>query len=317
MMKPLFLRSLPALSALLVLAATGCTSGGGDDGDKAPAVCPEGNEIAGVCAGVPASALCGADACTAGVACSSVISASDDASLASAASSATAGACIALAPGAYGDVALPGGVSLLGKGARDVTLSRVTLGAGGTGAVLRGVTVKGGGVEVLGEGAQITSCLIDGSSGAGVTVGPNASLSMASSEVTSSTTYGVSAFDVASLAIDTSIIRGSSGPGLWAQCASGCDCPAAPVASIKHTIIRDNKIVGVSMVGVAGSLEAVDVRDNAEAPNFQGSGGVSIAGCSTVKASGLRVLDNSSFGVLVDGSSATGLTGRRRRDGLP
>lgn len=304
MIESMLLRRVITISAPLFLVLAGC-SGDGGDGLKAPASCPDGDEIAGACAGVPLDAICNEDACASGVACSSVQSASDDASLTAAAAGAQPGSCITVAPGAYGEVVLPGGVSLLGKGAASVTLKRVVLGAGGSGAVLRGVTVAGGGVEVLGTSAEVISSSVKDSAGVGITVAGGASLTVKSSSITGSATHGLSAFDAASLSVEASIISGSMGPGLWAQCASGCDCAAPPSISVKKSILRDNKIVGVSAVGVAASLEGVDVRDNSEAANFKGSGGISASGCSTLSASGVRVLDNSSFGILVDNSSAT------------
>jgi hypothetical protein len=317
MLRSLVLRRVVKGSAPLLLALCGCSGdgsaapGSGPGGEvpgsgpgvEVPAACPDGNEIAGACAGAPLDAICNEDACSAGVSCSSVVSASDDASLTAAAAGAKEGACITVAPGTYGDVVLPGGVSLLGRGAASVTVGHVVLGAGGSGAVLRGVTVAGG-VEVLGASAEITSSSIKNSAGAGITVGAGASLTVKSSAITGSATHGVSAFDAASVAIETSIISGSSGPGLWAQCASGCDCAAPSTLSVKKSILRDNKIVGVSVVGVAATLEGVDVRDNSEAPDFKGSGGISASGCSTLSASSVRVLDNSAFGILVDGASA-------------
>lgn len=295
-------RIFPLLFALSALA--GCSSEADPTGGASPS-CPEGNEVAGACAGVPQGSICSDDYCAAGLTCSSVLKAADDAAVAAAVAGAAAGSCVALAPGSYSDISLPGGVSLLGKGAGDVTVKSVVLGSGAEGAVLRGITVAGGGVVIQSVGSQIVSSHIDGSAGAGVTVAAGASVKIVQSEITASTTYGVSAFDASSVSLEGTIISGSKGPGVWVQCAGGCDCAAQPSVSIGSSIVRDNKIVGVSLVGVSATVTSSDVRDNSEGNNFQASGGVSVAGCSALIASSLRVLDNSSFGVLVDHSSAT------------
>lgn len=296
------LRSFSALGVTLLFAATGC-----GEGEATPAACPEGNSIGGACAGAPSEALCDDSTCSAGVECASVVTASDEGSLTTAALNATPGTCIALAPGEYGSVTVPGGVSLLGKGAGAVTLSRVIMGSGGSGAVLRGVTVAGGGLDVQGGavGVKISATRVKDSFGVGLAIGPGAEVSVSESEIMSSGDVGVRVFDSATVSIDASIIQGSKGPGLWAQCGADCDCPAPLNLSVSKSILRDNKLVGLSLVGASATLSAVDVRDNTEAPNFKGSGGISASACSTLTANGVRILDNSSFGLLVDRSSAT------------
>lgn len=284
----------------------GC-SGEGGGGGAVPGGCPAGNEIGGTCAGVPAAALCDADTCADGVSCASVVSVSDDASLASAAASASAGTCIALAPGSYGDVSLPGGVSLLGRRAGEVSVKSVALKAGASGGTIRGIEVGAGGVAIEAGSATVAiqATRIANSAGPGLVIGAGASADVAQSEVVGSALHGVSALDAASVSIKESIISGSKGPGIWAQCATGCDCAASSVLSVSKSILRDNKVIGLSLVGVSGSLQSVDVRDNTEAPNFKGSGGISVSGCGALSAEGVRVLDNSYFGVLVDNASAS------------
>lgn len=300
------LRPLLALTSTLAFASLLGCAGDAEPPVEAPVVaCTSGNEVAGACAGVPQGAVCAGTYCAEGLSCSTVINAADDAAVAAALASAQAGSCVALAPGSYGDISLPGGVSLVGKGASEVQVKSVVVGVGGQGAVVRGITVTGGGIVVNGSDSQIVSSRVDGSSGVGVEVAAGASVKIVQSEVVGSGTYGVRAFDTGAVTVEGSIISGSQGPGIWAQCAAGCDCLAMPQVSITRTILRDNKIIGASLVGVAATVTDVDVRDNSEGANFEASGGVSISGCSTATASGLRVIDNSSFGVLIDNSSAT------------
>src|SRR5689334_21825510 len=94
-----------------VVGLGGCSSSSG------PATCPETDKVAGVCAGVPADDVCGNDTCT------SVIDVASDADLQAKAKAAAQGACLALAPGKDKTVTLPGGVSLLGRSAADVTVN--------------------------------------------------------------------------------------------------------------------------------------------------------------------------------------------------
>src|SRR5215208_6124730 len=106
---------LGALVGLGTLFILGCS---GDDSGPPTAGCPQENQIAGVCAGVPSDSICGDTICTTGVTCAKVVTAGSDAELQNATASAEAGTCIALEAGSYGDATLPAGVSLLGVGAQ-------------------------------------------------------------------------------------------------------------------------------------------------------------------------------------------------------
>src|SRR6185369_1243976 len=112
-------------SVLTLAGATALTACG-----HTPPKCPAGNEVCGVCAGVPVDDVCNSDTCTAGVMCLAVIDVPDNAALAAALQGASAKSCIALAPGNYGEIELPGGVSLLGRSAASVDVVKVTVGAG-------------------------------------------------------------------------------------------------------------------------------------------------------------------------------------------
>src|SRR5262245_61928742 len=106
------------LAALLGLSAVALGCGGPEE----QVGCASEDEIHGVCAGVPMTRVCDSDSCTEGVNCSQVLEASDDSSLASAIQGAQSGACISLSSGTYKAADLPGGVSLLGPSASDVTV---------------------------------------------------------------------------------------------------------------------------------------------------------------------------------------------------
>src|SRR5262245_27293778 len=99
--------ALSSKASFLVLAALGlCACGSSDESSPPtpwPPGCPEGHTVAGECVGVSSSPVCAENTCTAGVACDNIVTVTNDAELTNAASSATAGTCIAVAPGNYGD----------------------------------------------------------------------------------------------------------------------------------------------------------------------------------------------------------------------
>jgi hypothetical protein len=295
-------RAGSALIVALVLGAAplGC---GSDPLPVVAAGCPDDRVIAGACAGVPAAALCDGDLCTSGATCAEVIEVAADADLQRASASARPGACIALGPGSYAAVSLPGGVSLLGRGADFVAVQGLALGAG-DGAVARGLTVGAGGVRLEGAArARLEAVRVRGSAADGVTVGAGASLDVVASEIEGAARYGLSAFDAGRVTLERSLISGSRGPGLWAQCTGGCACAAPVELEARGVLLRDSKIVGVSLVGARATLSDVEVSGN-ELSGFDPSGGVAVSACSRLVASALRIADNSGCGLLVDGASA-------------
>jgi hypothetical protein len=93
---------------------------------------------------------------------------------------------------------------------------------------------------------------------------------------------------------------------------------AAPkvILGMSKVIVRDNKIVGVSLVGAEATLTDVDVTEHGVTDDtFAGGAGMSVSGCSVLTAKATRVLDNTSFGMLVDDSAAT-LGGSGGSDGV-
>jgi hypothetical protein len=290
----------------LALALLGLAGGAGGCG-HADTACPAEDGIQGVCAGVPAAPVCSSGSCTEGVSCAHVVPAADDASLAQAIASASPGTCITLSPGSYKAADLPGGVSLLGRSAADVTVGEVTLGAG-DGAVLRGVAVGSGGLTIGGAThARVESVRVSAAAGVGVLVAAQSSVDIVSSSVEGSGLYNLEIDDGAQVTIDQSILSGADGPGLWAACAADCACTAKPKLTMTNSIVRDNHIGGVVLFGATASFNGVDILRTVQGDKIhfgEGGGGLSVARCSDVTASDLLVSGSGSFGVLVDGASA-------------
>ena len=285
----------------LSLILAGCS-----DETVAPPVDPGGcaYQVAGTCVGASTQALCSEAACVAGVECAQVLSVANDAELANAVSSAQPGDCIALAPGQYAAVTVPASVSLLGKGVAEVGVAGVVL-SGGSGAVVRGMTIGGNGLRLEAtSGAYIDTVSIVDSALDGIEAAQGASFSAVAVDVRGSSRYGISAFDSGAITLDKVAVSGSKGPGLWAQCQSGCDCAAKPTITVTTTLITDNKVVGVSLAGVIGVLGTVDITEHTEL-GFQPTGGMAVHGCAEVTFKSSRVLDNSSYGLLVDHALAT------------
>lgn len=284
--------------ALVVVGAAGC---GGED-ETAAGPCPF--QVAGECVGVPDQPVCDADYCTGGADCAQVVQVASQPELSAAAAGAAAGTCIALAPGRYDAVDLPGGVSLLGKGAGVVTLSSVSLGQG-SGALLRGVHVEGGGVHLTGvQAGRIESVRVSASAQSGIDLADGSSVVMVTSEVLTSADYGIRGLGATGLTVERSVLADGEGPGLWVQCAEGCACATRPTVSLDRVLVARNAHVGVSLAGVQATLTQVDVLDTGQRGLTAGGGGLSVSACSELVVSDLRVEDAASFGVLVDGSSA-------------
>lgn len=291
----------PASLLVGCVLVLGCGGSGGDPGSD----CSANQRIAGVCAGVPDQPLCSSDPCTDGIHCSKVVSASTDAELTSALDGAGPGTCVAVAPGTYQRATVPAGVALLGMSAADVHIASVVL-ASGQGAKVRGIEVGSAGLEL----GSARAFVIDGvrvasASGDGIHAGSGASSTISRSTVDASTRYGIELVDTGSIGIQTTQVTGSKGPGLRAECTGGCGCSAGMKLDVASSGIKQSGLVGVSLVGVDTTFNGVDVTDNAVGADFKPSGGIFVSACSSLVASGVRVLDNSSFGLMVNQSSAT------------
>lgn len=290
----------------LFLALVGSPLGCGSEKDSAVS-CPAADEVRGQCAGVPQEPLCDEDSCTAGVDCAEVKAAHDDASLSAARSSATAGTCIALAPGSYGPVTLPAGVSLLGKSAELVSVKGVTVGSG-QGSVVRGLTAGSGGVVVeAGAKVLIEAVRVSGAAAAGVQVAEGATVMLLGSAIEGSAGDGVTVADGAVVTIESTIVEGNAGPGLWAACNADCDCVAPPDVAVQSSIVRDNHVGGIVLFGAKAWLSGVDIQGTLVGDDVGfglGGGGLSVAACSELTATDLRVFQNQAYGILIDDSTA-------------
>jgi len=290
-----------SLSLCLASALTGCRA------EPEQAGCPTGDEIRGQCAGVPAQALCDDDACTQDLACASVKTVGDDASLKDAIASAGSGDCIALHPGTYKSIQLPGGVSLLGRSAADVTVKGIQVGAGGQSTV-RGLAVGEDGVTIAsGAVATIEAVRIDGAGSAGLALSDGATVAVRASTISSSAADGVLLIEGATLTLEGSLIEANAGPGIRATCASDCDCPAPPDLVLRSSIVRENHVGGVLLFGAHALIESVDIQgtDVGDTVAFGlGGGGLSAVACSDLTAKDLHVFNNRSYGVLLDDSNA-------------
>ncbi|WP_437630265.1 right-handed parallel beta-helix repeat-containing protein [Sorangium sp. So ce854] len=296
-----------ALYMKLVVLAGGLGMLLGCGSSDLPAACPPEDEIRGACAGVPRAPVCEAEMCAGEIPCAAILQVASDAALQSTAAGATSGACIALAPGSYGAVALPGGVSLLGRSADDVAVGEVTVGAG-EGAVLRGFRASSLSIQGA-TGATIASVRVSGSPQDGVVVGPGSSVALIRSTIEGASRYGVHAVDPRAVSLDEVVIDASGGPGLWVASSSDCAAPPErPALDMKRSIVRGAHIAGLALFGVKATVRSVDVLATKVGESFSyglGGGGISVASCSEIDAKGLRVHDNSLYGVLVDGSTGT------------
>lgn len=290
-----------SLAGGLLASLSGC------GGEPAPAGCPEGDEIAGLCAGTPAAPVCDGDTCTAGVDCAETVTASDDAALSSAVASASAGTCIALAPGSYGAVSLPGGVSLLGKSAASVSIQAVSV-AAGNGAVLRGLAVGSGGVQIHGaKGVHLESVRITGAASAGLDIDADSTVTVLTSTIEGGARDGLAIADGAMVTIEQSLLADNEGPGLWAECSTDCDCPSPPDVTVHDSILRGNHVGGIVLFGAKASLDQVDITGTLVGDDFAfglGGGGISAAACSDLDAKRLHVSGSQAYGVLIDDSDA-------------
>ncbi|MBK8257050.1 MAG: right-handed parallel beta-helix repeat-containing protein [Polyangiaceae bacterium] len=303
-----FMRSLPFLKMIgLSLFAGLATLPMGCGSTPEMAECAESNLIRGVCAGVPPNPICSEDLCTADVECTQVTNVSNDSELENALGEAASGSCIALAPGSYGVVSLPSGVSLLGKSAEVVTVQGVSV-AQGAGGVIRGLKVTGDGVSVAAD-AEVTleAVQIDGASAVGLTVESGANVTVAKTSVAGSGKHGVKLVDGAVLSASESIIEDNDGPGIWSVCEDGCNCVNPPSLTLTDSIVRGNHVGGVVLFGTVATVERVDIVSTLVGDDFmfgEGGGGLSVNECSDLMAKSLQVLDSQSFGVLIDDSNA-------------
>lgn len=298
---------LSSTGVLSLCLALGAALAGCGEEPKTQAVCPEGDEVRGECAGVPGDALCADELCTQDLACDAVKTARDDASLSEALQAAAPGTCIALAPGSYASVALPGGVSLLGRSSAEVTVKGIQVSAGAL-STLRGLAVGEGGVSLAPDAtAHLEAVRISGAGHAGLALANGATATVHACAIGGGEADGVLVGEGATLLVEATILEANAGPGLRADCETGCDCPAPPDVVVRGSIIRDNHVEGVLLFGAHALLESVDTESTEVGDTVAfglGGGGICAATCSDLTARDLHVFNNRSYGVLLDDSSA-------------
>ena len=267
-------RLFTVLVGMFATALVAC--GSSTSSPPAPAGCAD--KVGALCVGAPEASVCAGDACTADVTCASVIKVTTSAQLESALATATAGACLALAAGNYGNADVPAGVSLLGTGANAVTLASVRIN-GGKGSTIRGLTVKGGGV--FAKDAQ--------------------SLAIDRVKIVSGATFGLYLLD-SDGAVSASTISGNSGNGIIAICKSACD--ARPKVSFSGVLAKDNETAGLLVRGVTVEFNGMLIRHTKAKAFFFGRG-IDAAAGATLSGKALQVDDSEDIGIFLEGGSIT------------
>lgn len=278
--------------ALVCCVVLGCS---GAKGDLPPNVgdCGDRPTIEGVCAGVPETTVCADELCTAEVACAKTWTVRDPASLSAATGGAASGDCLALAPGTYGDLALRGGVHVLGRGAGVVTVGSVTF--TGTGAsTVRGVSVVAGSLTSKGVDLTVDQVAVRRAAAAAISV------------------------QDASLSLSQSTVEKGGASGVVVRCADACTAGKRPRMVVRRTWVHEQKVVGILGASIDADLRDV-VIDHTGASSFTFGRGLEVNGRSTLVAPYLRVEDCADLGVAVFTSVGTlgpGLEIRRTVRGL-
>jgi hypothetical protein len=237
------------------------------------------------------------------VPCLEVLPAANDAELADAVARSMAGDCITLAPGSYLGVALPPGVSLLGRSAHEVHIGALSLGAG-SGAWLRGVSVDGGVDVGSATGVRIEAVRIRGGDET-LELGAGAVATVVSSEIGGGQ-LGITGRAPASLTVERSLILESAGPGIAVQCAeASCACTVKPDVSLDRVRLKKNSLVSASFLGVRAAVRQVDIVETQSGANFAPGAGIAFSACSEVNYASLTVKSAGAYGVLIDSSSAS------------
>jgi len=249
-----------ALVAVLVMACGAATR------PNDPPSCGDRPELEGVCIGVSESAICSSTTCTDGVACSWTYAPTNDADLRLAALDAQPGECIAAPAGDWGELQLKGGVSLLGRRAREVSFaSLVITHSTSARSVVRGLSVVNGSISATGPGVtEIDRVLVEGGRG-----------------------VAISAREGSVVVRESTIHRGLGG-GIFVGCASECRPGSRPTLTVRATWIRDVGLVAIALRAIDGDLRDV-VVDGAHSVDFQFGRGLELAEHSTVQAQFLHI----------------------------
>jgi hypothetical protein len=206
------------------------------------------------------------------------------------------GGCVIAAAGTYGSHVVPYGVQLVGEGARVTQLeSLVVEGAACKLGVRAGITVPAGALAASLKYVHVQS------GASAIVVESDATAVLEGVTAAAAGKYGVEAFDAAAIRVDRTLIVGGGGPGIWAEC-TGCGCAAPEQLTVLTSLVRDNALLGVSLVGVEAVLADVEIRGTRPDDGFEHGGGMAVSGCAVVAATGLAVVDSADYGVLVDGA---------------
>ncbi|MFT3769596.1 MAG: right-handed parallel beta-helix repeat-containing protein [Minicystis sp.] len=258
----------------------------------------------GACAGIPAAA-CDGD-CTAG--CARVRDVDGPGDLSAALSAALSGDCLYLHQGAYGAIDLPSGVSVIGDSPTATSVSSLTL-AQGDGAAVRSLQVGVGGVQILGAThVTLDTMIVSGSEHDGVHVGAGSSVIIVRSRIEGSGEYGVFVETMADVTLDHTLVSGAQRSGVWAEGAcNGCVCAGPPRLTMVDSVLYQNRVTGLSLVGARATLSRTDIVETKVGDlffNSQYGGGLAASCGSDVQAKRFRVLGSKAWGALLDGSTA-------------
>ncbi len=276
-----------------IVVAALLTACGAATEPNAPLSCGERPDMDGACVGESGAQICAAARCDEGARCARVVPVSSDTELQREAAAATDGTCLWLNAGEYSSARIVGGVSLLARSTRDVTLESIFVShRPGTASLIRGVRVAGGSIRAEGPGSLALDRVI----------------------VEGSPDFAVSASE-GSLTITSSTIRDSGGRGVSIVCSGECVPGSRPRLALLDTWITNQLLVGVLAARVDVELRHV-VIDHIAAKNFQGGRGLEVWDRATLQASHVRVEHTADVGVHVGGSAATLGPGLEVRDAV-
>jgi hypothetical protein len=269
-----------------------------------PAECAGEETVYGACVGVPYGSLCDSHPCLGAAVCADVVVVDGDGELAAAAAEATAGTCLALLPGDYSAITLPGGVSVLGTGAAEVRLDGVMF-LGGKGSTLRGLTVGEGGVVFDGVTAsRVDSVRVEHSIEDGIALGNGASVTIQRSDVRRATRFGISARSGSEVTIETSVVAEAESGAVVVSCDEGCACTAGGAADLDRVLMKDNRARGLWLYGVRATATRLVVDGSLVDEYFEGGSGMIASECADVQLRQAALLGCTGQGILVYHASA-------------
>lgn len=261
--------SMPMGVLVVTLCGCGRTS--------SESACGDAPSIGGACVGTPSSSICDDDACIDGVSCTRILRVASEDALQKAAEGAEPGDCIAISPGKYGSIAIAGGVSILGRSARTVTLDDVKLSFSSPRAsMVRGLSLRSASAKGKGK-VTFDRVMVDGATGVGVEG------------------------DGTDVAMIQSTVAASASTAVLVDCRAGCG--VRPTLLLERAWIHDAHRVAVLAFGVDAVVrDSVIERTHAE--GFVFGRGLEVSTGGTLQASSLRILDSDDAALVVHGSAA-------------